>query len=162
MANIKTRWGWNQSEDVWFFFELNRPEPMLCPLKPPSVNLFCPHRTPEGVEPLPYKEPAVYWTRTPVRFKPMYNVKHSRVKFFGSQTIREIIQMSAETNYIPIVVSSVRVTQDWYMFSARLDQVVETYGRSVVLELVDEFVPLQPSWKELKSLSSLGLEKDKK
>lgn len=159
MLKNSTRWGWNQADGVWFFFELGRETPMLCPLKAPSNLLFCPHRTPSNMTPLPHKEPAIYWTTKPVVFMPELNVKHSRIKYFGVQTVREMAAMSSETNYIPIVVSSVRVTQDWYMFTLKLEQLVETYGRSVVLELVDEFVPLSPEWKELKNLKSLGLER---
>ena len=72
---------------------------------------------------------------------------------------KEIFEMAKETNYVPIVVGSVRITPDWYMFQLKLEQFVETERRSVVLELVDEFVPVLPSWKKLEDLESLGLER---
>lgn len=157
MAYNKIRWGWNQAEGVWFFFELGRPLQPLCPLKPPKEDLLCPHRTPEDIEPLSRTEPAIYWTTKPVNFDSKYEVKHSRVKYFGTGTIREMNEMAKETNYIPIIVSSARITPDWYMFTLKLEQFIETYGRSVILELVDEFVPVLPSWKKLEDFESLGL-----
>ena len=159
MAKNETRWGWNQAEGVWFFFELNREAQPLCPLKPPRETLFCPHRTPEDSEPLPYNEPSIYWTTTPIRFNPKYEIKHSRIKYYGVGTLRDMFEMAKETNYVPIVVGSVRITPDWYMFQLKLEQFVETERRSVVLELVDEFVPVLPSWKKLEDFESLGLER---
>ena len=159
MARSSTRWGWNQAEGVWFFFEVGKALPTLCPLKPPKETLFCPHRTPSDVEVLSYKEPAIYWTTNPVKFDSKYEVKHSRIKYFGTGTLTEMYEMAKETNYVPIIVGSVRITPDWYRFVMKLEQFVETEGRSVVLELVDEFVPVLPNWKKLTDLKSMGLKR---
>ena len=159
MASSKTRWGWNQVDGVWFFFEPNRPTQELCPIAPPKDDLFCPHRTPKGEEPLEHIPAKIYWTNDKVKFKLKYEVKHSRIKYFGVGTLREMYEMSKETNYIPIIVSSVKITEDWYSFAMKLEQFVETQDRSVVLELADEFIPILPNWVKLKKFKKLGLER---
>ena len=159
MAIGKTRWGWNQADGVWFFFEANRPPQELCPLKPPRQSLFCPHRTPQNEDPLPYKPPKIYWTRDKVKFNQKYDVRHSRIRFYGASTLRDMEDMARESNYVPIIVSSVKVTSLWKAFEMQLDWFVEVFERSVVLELVDEFVTISPSWEELKNLDELGLER---
>lgn len=159
MANSKTRWGWNQVDGVWFFFEPNRPTQELCPLPPPKETLFCPHKTPQNEKPLPYNSAKIYWTNDKVKFKLKYEVKHSRIKYFGVGTLREMYEMSKETNYVPIIVSGVKITPDWYNFAIKLEQFVETQDRSVVLELVDEFIPVLPNWVKLKNLKRLGLQR---
>lgn len=156
---VKTRWGWNEADGVWFFFEMNREPQSFCPLTPPKDTLFCPHRTPKGVPVLKHLEPSIYWTTDSIKFDKRYEVRHSRIKYYGVGTLKEMFEMSRETNYIPIIIGSVRITEDWYKFVMRLEQFVENEQRSVVLELVDEFVPVLPNWKKLTDLKSMGLKR---
>ena len=94
-----------------------------------------------------------------MKFKLKYEVKHSRIKYFGVGTLREMYEMSKETNYVPIIVSGVKITPDWYNFAMKLEQFVETQDRSVVLELADKFIPVLPNWVKLKNLKRLGLQR---
>lgn len=160
MPRSNTRWGWNQAEGVWFFFELGREKPTFCPLSDPKCNLFCPHKT-VGVEVLKRSEPSIYWTTKKVEFNPKYNVKHSVVKYSGIRTLPILREMGVETNYVPVIITNANVSQDWRSFCLRLQRFVEQYGRSVVLELLDEYVPVLPNWIKLTNLKELGLKEYK-
>lgn len=157
MSKTKTRWGWNQADGVWFFFEVGREKQSFCPLQEPSVDLYCPHQTPKDENPLERIEPAIYWTTKKVEFMRKYNVRHSSTKYCGVKTLSTLREMALETNYVPIIIQGAKVSEDWRPFCLRLERLVDELGRSVVLELSDEYVPILQNWKELKNIKQLGL-----
>lgn len=146
-SKIENYWGIHQIDDFRFFLEESKSHPMYCPIKRPEC--FCPHVT-NAAEPIEhqFESGKIYATSKDFRIDGV-EIKDD-IYFFAAQGCLAFVKQRINTtNYVPLFIRDVRNFKGIDDFVNRLNAIVQTSVRPVVLVGGEiDFIPL-PAFVEV-------------